>query len=339
MNQIASLPAKDRRQLFNEAAVQRGLPPFHVEKDFWVCWVLGILFGDAAIGGHLTFRGGTSLSKAWGIIERFSEDIDISMSRPWLGETKDPAEPEINPPERERRLQVLRNQCREMIRSRLHPLLEESANRILKTTYRLEIEPLEKARDPFCIHFHYPAAENSTPTDYHRPAVKIELSGRAEGWPMESRTIQPYVAQVFPDLARSCAVTLSCVHPARTFWEKASLVHEHNIRPESKPLSTAQARHLYDLVRLWTVGGVAQTTGFGELFTGVKQHREAFFGYKWVDYSVLVPPTLRLRPPDDRLADWRNDYSRMRSMFYGEPPSFDDLLKGIDEIERGLTTL
>jgi predicted nucleotidyltransferase component of viral defense system len=81
MNRIASLSSAERRAVFNEAGVSLGLPPFHVEKDFWVCWVLGTLFGDAGVGPHLTFRGGTSLSMGWGLIERFSEDIDLAMAR------------------------------------------------------------------------------------------------------------------------------------------------------------------------------------------------------------------------------------------------------------------
>ncbi|MBN9690750.1 MAG: nucleotidyl transferase AbiEii/AbiGii toxin family protein [Verrucomicrobia bacterium] len=338
MNGIARLPAKDRRQLFVEAGARRGLPPFHVEKDFWVCWVLGVLFGDADAGSHLTFRGGTSLSKAWGIIERFSEDIDISMSRPWLGNSKDPAENGLISAERERRLKALRDDCREAIRSRIHPLLENAAG-TLQDVFHLEVEPLDKARDPFCLHFHYPTTQLAAPSDYNRPAVKVELSGRAEGWPMEPRTIRPYVAEEFPNVAGPCELMLSCVHPARTFWEKAALVHEHNSRPEAKPLSPAQARHLYDLNRLWTEAAVAQAGGFRELFTGVKAHRAAFFAYNWVDYSSLIPSTLCLRPRDERLAEWRNDYARMRPMFFSDPPSFDLLVSGLETIEKGLATL
>jgi len=339
MNGIARLSAKDRRQLFTEAGARRGLPPFHVEKDFWVCWALGVLFGDADVGGHLTFRGGTSLSKAWGIIERFSEDIDISMSRPWLGEAKDPAERGIVPAERERRLKALRDSCRVMIQTRIHPLLEKAAAETIQDPFRMETEALEKARDPFCLHFHYPTTELVAPLDYNRAAVKIELSGRAEGWPMEPRTIRSYVAEEFPNVAGPGELTLSCVHPARTFWEKAALVHEHNSRPEAKPLSTAQARHLYDLNRLWNEAAVARTRGFRELFAGVKDHRAAFFAYKWVDYGRLMPSTLRLCPPDDRLTEWKSDYTRMRPMFFGNPPSFDHLVRGLETIEKVLATL
>ena len=92
MNILASLPRDERRALFTETGASLGLDPFYVEKDFWVCWVLEVLFNNETTGPHLTFRGGTSLSKAWAVIERFSEDVDLAMSRPWLGDASDPGD-------------------------------------------------------------------------------------------------------------------------------------------------------------------------------------------------------------------------------------------------------
>jgi hypothetical protein len=172
------------------------------------------------------------------------------------------------------------------------------------------------------------------PAHYNRAAVKIELSGRADGWPQESRTITPYVAESFPDLAGDEELRLSCVRPERTFWEKAALVHEQNARPETRALAPRQARHLYDLIRLWD--RVAGTDGRHALFDGVKAHRSAFFNYAWVDYEALSPADLRLVPADERTADWRADYQAMRLMFFHEPPVFDDILSGLKSVEEGL---
>jgi hypothetical protein len=104
-------------------------------------------------------------------------------------------------------------------------------------------------------------------------------------------------------------------------------------------LSAKDRRQLYDLNRLWNEAAVARTQGFRELFTGVKDHRAAFFAYKWVDYGRLMPSTLRLCPPDDRLIEWKSDYTRMRPMFFGNPPSFDHLVRGLETIEKVLSTL
>lgn len=162
MNAIAQLSARDRRELFTEAAARSSLPPFHLEKDFWVCWTLGVLFGHDETRQHLTFRGGTSLSKAWRIIERFSEDIDLSISRQWFEDEKDPGEPGLSPSEVEKRLAKLRRHCRVAIETKLRPVLEE-AIASLPGSPRIEMEPLEQARDPFCIHVHYPQTDLKAP--------------------------------------------------------------------------------------------------------------------------------------------------------------------------------
>jgi predicted nucleotidyltransferase component of viral defense system len=124
MKKIAALPVADRRALFNETGVRTGLPPFHVEKDFWVCWTLSTLFRTKAIGPFLTFRGGTSLSKCWGLIDRFSEDIDLSMARAWFSNAKDPGESGISNSERETRLKGLRDECRKIISEVLVPEIQ-----------------------------------------------------------------------------------------------------------------------------------------------------------------------------------------------------------------------
>lgn len=337
MNTVALLSAEDRLALFTETGAAQGLPPFHVEKDFWVCWVLASLFGHEEIGPNLTFRGGTSLSKAWALIERFSEDIDLAMSRSWLGPAKDPGEAGISSSEKERRLKALRDECREMITDKLAPALQSAAASLVEP-FRIEIEPLAKARDPFCIHFEYPGTGLRPPADYNQALVKIELSGRAARWPMEDRIIRPYIADTFPAETGNPRLTLSCVRPERTFWEKAALIHEQNIRPEERPLAPRQARHLSDLVRLWNAD-VAAADGFLALFTGVKIHRSTYFDYAWVDYETLTPGGLHLVPPETRLADWRADYQAMRSMFFNEPTGFDELVRQLRIIEQSLTRL
>jgi Nucleotidyl transferase AbiEii toxin, Type IV TA system len=337
MNAIANLSNRDRQDLFTEAAARTGLPPFHLEKDFWVCWTLGVLFQHSNTREHLTFRGGTSLSKAWQIIERFSEDIDLSISRQWFENEKDPGEAGLALKEIENRLQTLRRNCRTAIETKLQPVLQEAAES-LPEAVQIIVEPLAQARDPFCIFLHYPRTDLPAPEDYNRPAVKVELSGRAEGWPMEPRSFRPYVAEALPELETGAEVTVPTVSPARTFWEKAALVNEQLSRPGDRPLPAFQARHLYDLHRLWQRTEVTQFPDLTNLFESVKQHRAIFFGYNWMDYSGLRPSALKIVPENEKAAEWRDDYARMRPMFFTEPPTFDDLLIHLREIEKSLTT-
>jgi len=338
MNTIAQLSARDRRDLFTEAAARSGLPPFHLEKDFWVCWTLKVLFGHDETGQHLTFRGGTSLSKAWRIIERFSEDIDLSISRQWFEDEKDPGESGLSPSEVEKRLAKLRRHCRTAIETKLRPVLEE-AIASLPGSPRIELEPLGQARDPFCIYVHYPQTDLKVPEDYNRPSVKVELSGRAEGWPMELRSFRPYAVEHFAQLQEGAEITVPAVSPARTFWEKAALVHEQLCRPGERPPAAFQARHLYDLHCLWQQPKIVKAPGMAELYHSVRQHRAAFFGYKWMDYANLTAADLKLVPTTAQESMWREDYARMKAMFFKAPPSFDDVLASLGEIERGIAAL
>lgn len=155
---------------------------------------------------------------------------------------------------------------------------------------------------------------------------------------MEERTIRPYVAEAFAEQTGDPWLKLSCVNPARTFWEKAALVHEQNIRPGEQALAPRQARHLYDLLRLWSAN-VFDADGFQNLFDGVKAHRRTYFDYKWVDYESLRPKALVLTPPAKRLPAWRFDYQAMQAMFIDKAPTFEEVLDQLRTIEGALKYL
>ncbi|OJV07538.1 MAG: hypothetical protein BGO12_19360 [Verrucomicrobia bacterium 61-8] len=155
---------------------------------------------------------------------------------------------------------------------------------------------------------------------------------------MADRTIRPYAAEAFPKETGDPILTLSCVRPERTFWEKAALIHEQNVRSGDRALAARQARHLADLVQLWRAG-VSRAEGFASLFEGVKHHRQTYFDYKWVDYDALGAGDLKIVPPDSRLAEWRADYEAMRAMFHGEPPGFDEMVAELCAIEERLSRL
>ena len=334
MKQILELKAVERADVFTQAGVEIGLPAYYVEKDFWVCWVIGLLFGHGRMGPHLTFRGGTSLSKGWGLISRFSEDVDIAMSREWVDPTlPNPGDAGLTAAARDRRLRQLRRACRKAIRDEVVPLLEASAA-ALGEKARVEVVSLDEARDPFEVRLHYPLCGLEVPERYHQQVVKIELSGRADAWPQEHRPISPFLADALPKLGPWVPMQVACVMPARTFWEKASLLHERYAQGTAEKLGVRQARHLYDLVQLWT--HVRDESGLLALFDEVKVHRKTFFNYGCVDYEHLTPGGLVLVPPDDQIAAWKGDYEMMGSMFIGDRPPFDHLIEAIGAIEDNL---
>ena len=205
MNTFLRLPNERKKTAYKQTSAQMNVPESYVEKDLWVCWVLQELFANPALAPHLTFRGGTSLSKAFGIIERFSEDIDISVSREWLGITAetDPANA-TTPSQRDKRQKDLRALAREKMKSFICPLLQESLQALglnpetWSLTFSDEENDLESARDPYCIFLNYPCLTGSPMTDYIRSRVKIEFSARAEGCPDEEASVTSFVAEQFP---------------------------------------------------------------------------------------------------------------------------------------------
>jgi hypothetical protein len=335
MNTFLQITAQRRRAAFQQVDESIGLQALSVEKDFWVCWTLRELFALPGLGGHLTFKGGTSLSKAWKLIARFSEDIDLVVDKESLGFGGEAA-PDRAPSNKQRRarLDALMAACRDWVQGRLQPALAERISATLGSTgWLLEIDP--DMPDGQCLLFHYPSVFPEGTAGYVAPVVKIELGARSDDWPHETKSIQPYVLEQFPMLDEDAACTVRVLAAERTFWEKACLLHEETFRPSDKPRKLRMARHYYDLWCLLQAGVGERALADTALFQRVAAHREMFFRYSWVDYTTHRPGTFRLAPPESQLADWRNDYQRMLGpMFFGDVPSFNEMIAAAELFAR-----
>ena len=189
------------------------------------------------------------------------------------------------------------------------------------------------ADDGQCLLFEYPGAFPPAEAGYV-PVVKIELGARSDDWPSETRTVTPYVAQLFPKTSGDFA-RVPTLAAERTFWEKALLLHEETFRPPDKPRRIRMARHYYDVWCLITRGVAQRAVEDAALFERVVEHREIFFRLGWVDYATLRRGSLRLTPPDDHRDAWHLDYDAMaESMFYGERPPFSEILGVVGEFEQ-----
>jgi predicted nucleotidyltransferase component of viral defense system len=334
MNTFLQLPAERRRLAFQQVDETMGLQAFSVEKDFWVCWILRELFALPGIGEHLTFKGGTSLSKAWRLIERFSEDVDLIVDKEALGFGGDAA-PDQAPSNKQRkvRLEALMESCRKWVQGTLQPALAARITDVLgQDGWTLEVDP--DIPDGQCLLFHYPSVFPKNTAGYVPPQVKIEIGARSDVWPSETRDIQPYVTEHFPQLDPESAFPVRVLAAERTFWEKACLLHEETFRPERKTRRPRMARHYYDLWCLLRAGVGESALADTALFQRVAEHREVFFRYSWVDYSTHKPGTFRLTPPREHLAGWRSDYESMQGpMFFGESPDFEEILSDLGKFE------
>ena len=330
MRTFATRRKSERADIFTEAAARRGLTPQVLEKDFWVCWTLGRIFEQMG-GAGLTFKGGTSLSKVYKVIERFSEDIDLSFERSSIG-ISDNEDPSRSTPESNNK----RKQLVEAIGARVQQHIQEAFVPALKDVVRNELtgQPWSveiDTADSQTVLFQYPPSIEAE-FGYVSSGVRLELGARGEPWPSEMRTISPYVAEEFPDLFISAECRVMVLAFERTFWEKATILHAFHHRAADKPVAR-NSRHFYDLYRLCDDElGRKAITEIG-LLERVVEHKKIFFPSASAKYEEATPGSLRLVPREDQLTALRADYSDMRSMFFGEQPSFEAVMARLSQLE------
>ena len=341
MDKVALLSTDDRAALFGETGARRGVANTIIEKDFWVCWSLRRLFGlPKGATASLVFKGGTSLSKAFDAIRRFSEDIDLSFDRAELGYTgdRDPEKEGISKRKAARLIDDLVGDVERHIAEKLLPALRaaivEQIGEPTSGEWKLEIDP----DDAQTVNFHYPAALPDTEYEgmaYITPRVKLELGARGDPWPTEEKVVRPYAAEDYPDFFEHPDTTVTVLSARRTFWEKATALHAEAHRPADSPTPQYFSRHYYDLAMLLdTEEGKTAATDF-DLLAEVARHKTTFFRSAWANYDTAQPGTLRLMPDEARVRDLRADYRAMAPMMFDEaPPSFEDILAKIASLQE-----
>ena len=340
MKEFIAMPEERRRLVCTETGAKMNLFEIAVEKDFWVCWTLHKLFGLPEWGEHLTFKGGTSLSKCWNLIDRFSEDIDIVIDRRALGFGGDNAlERAASRKQTKKHLKALKAACRQCISDRIYPALIDVISSDLREALQWTLEPDPDDLEGQTLLLFYPTAFPEQAA-YLRRAVKIEMGARSDTNPAESIEIKPYISDAFPDLLLESGTNVRAVVPRRTFWEKAMLLHEKTFRPEANKRHRAgMARHYYDLYRLIQAGIGNQSAQDLDLFYRIVAHRQVFFRYTWLDYSTMNLGQLRLLPAEADRPAWQADYEGMRKeMFYGDVPTFEEILTVVGDFQVKLNT-
>lgn len=338
MNSVANLSAVQRAELFRETAARRGIAPAIIEKDFWVCWVLGRLFSIPELRGRIVFKGGTSLSKVFHAIERFSEDIDLIIDYEMLGFTG----------ERHPFKSISRNQRSGLLREMLlacsnyveGPFLSElgaSFQSVLRGT-DWKLTTRRGADEGAVVEFAYPRSLTEE-LDYVRPIVLLEPGTHAEFVPQGTYRIKPFASEEFPDLFAAPVIELEAITAERTFWEKATILHAEFHRPAEKRPGLRHSRHYYDLAMLAGTDIRRQALADRDLLQRVVKHKQEFYYSKWARYELALPGSFRLVPPAERLAELARDYAAMAVMMFGEPPSFEQIMRSLRELEAEINQL
>jgi hypothetical protein len=339
MINLARADAAERAAYVNETAARRRVPAWMVEKDFWVCWLLGRLFALPDFHGHLVFKGGTSLSKVFGVIHRFSEDIDLSISPALLGVDEAWLEAPEKKSQREKRIKQLEAKCVAAVLERYHPLLEKALTAELGpagSRWKLTAMADPMTHCPIVL-FEYPRA--ATYNTYVPPAVKVEFGSLTDQQPVGTHPVRPMIAEEFPDALVVREVAVVAMEAERTFWEKATILHDASLRPAAKTFNARYSRHYYDTVLLAenTIGDRALARL--DLLARVTRFKGLFFTSSWSDYASAVPGSFRLIPPAARRFEIETDYTKMQEFFTQSPPSFAELWSRLEAVERRINAL
>lgn len=338
--EVLRADAAERRGLFLAAATRLGTAVQHVEKDFWVCWILDAMFNGLSNGSpRLLFKGGTSLSKAFGLIDRFSEDIDITVFRDDLGQPATFLELEqLSGKQRQRRLDAIKASCQEYITGDLLRQLEAIVSDTMEQAgiardSRLVADDVDPDRQTLL--FWYPSALAET-REYIRPAVRIEGGAKSALDPHQTTVLLPYVAPDVPRLNLRVE-NITAVNPERTFWDKVVLLHGQRSWYERRGALRADghrvSRHYYDVYRLMRSDVGPRAVGDRELGIDCAHHARMFFNSADLDLAHAVPGTLALMPPTGMRDALRRDYSATTGMIFGAVPSMEDILTVVEEVE------
>ena len=326
MDRIIHLPSKQRSELFSEAALRKGVTPAIIEKDFWVTWILGKLFENEELAKVLMFKGGTSLSKVFHLIERFSEDIDLVLN--WnLLTTEDPRK------DRSKTKQLKFNQSIDEKGCRyIEEELVNKVNGLVAPVCGCKVDEL----DAHVINVEYPAGFND---DYLRPQVRLEVGPLASWVPHERYRIRSYAAEIFPEQFRNPTCDVVAIKGERTFWEKATILHHEAHRPEKSPIPMRHSRHYYDMSRM--AMSSVKDTALNDLvlLADVVAFKQQFYPRGWARYDLARPSTFRIVPGDHVRRAIEADYRKMREMIFGEFPDFSAMMEILAFLEKEINDL
>lgn len=300
-----------------------------IEKDWWVTAVLKALF-QTSCKEALSFKGGTSLSKGWSIIERLSEDIDVALDHSFFGMER------TNKFQRDNLCRKARAYITTTLKDELDARLKGMGVRgytIEAVTERMTKDGpvhINSNTDPTVLLVHYKSVLEET-EGYIPPRVKVEIGCLAMDEPTEPRPINTLIAKYYPEEDNELSFTIRTVVPTRTFLEKVFLLNEEF--QKAKPRYRRMSRHLYDLERLMDTPYGREALAEKNLYNAIVEHRKIYYNLKYVDYGLHAPDKIDFLPPTSEIEHWKADYAEMQRHFiFGSALSFDDLMKRMEEL-------
>ena len=309
------------------------------EKDWWVTAVLYALF-HTSVSDYLLFKGGTSLSKGWDIINRFSEDIDLALNRDYFLKVKQlscancTSNTQIHNL-REKGQDFLFGEFKDELAAKLAEMRLDvtvfTDNDIANDNGEPRKVPHDK--DPSVLYVQYPSLYDSQAA-YAIPTVKVEISVLSMSEPYETRRISSLIEQTYKDedVDTDLVQTIRTVSPARTFLEKAFLLCEEFQKDE--PRTHRMTRHFYDLEKLMHTPYAETALNDLALYHEIVEHRRKFYHAGYVDYNKELPANIQIVPSDELMSAYEADYNEMKvSFIYGQSLDFKELMQKMAELQ------
>ena len=331
MKNISTLPASEREILFRNTAEKTGLTEAISEKDFWVCWTLDYLFHDSRWKDHLAFKGGTSLSKCYDLIHRFSEDIDLILDWRLVGCERDEPWAERSKNQQDKYNKAVDARTVTFLAETFAPQLEADFRSRLRDDFVISIDP----NDLQTVCFAYPRLFSEGAI---LPMIRLEIGALAAWTPTQEAEITPFAAEQYPQIFQQPSTSLRTVSAERTFWEKVTILHKEAFRTNGK-VPPRYSRHYYDLWCMEQRPVKAAAYADLELLRQVVAFKDRFYPAGSAHYDLAKPGTMRLMPPEDCRAALREDYDHMKNMIFGEKPEFDVILSAIGVLESEINSL
>ena len=332
MKNIKILSEEDRHVLFTQTASQMKLNPSIVEKDFWVCFMLDHLFHDCKFKDAFVFKGGTSLSKSYHAIERFSEDIDLILD--WRKIIEDSSDPwkDRSKTKQDNYNKQINKKASEFYINELVPALNAELISKLGEGKWVEVD----SYDEMVINFMYPKI---FVLEYIVPVVRLEIGPLAEWMPSHKTIISPFVAEKYPDVFKQNNTEILTIDVERIFWEKITILHKMANFPNDKQLPRRYARHLYDVYSLCQKRIKESAFARKELLEKDIVFKQKFYYAKSAHYETATLKSVQLIPAIHILENLRKDYAAMKNMIYGDYPEFDEIIDYLKVLENEIHSL
>ena len=332
MKKVALLNKEDKMVLFTNTGRKKTMHPSIIEKDFWVCYTLDYLFHHSPWKNAFIFKGGTSLSKAYHVIERFSEDIDLILDWRLVNDLRTDPWDDRSKTQQDKFNKHINQKTASFLREQFVPIMKQDFERDLGSNIDISID----TEDEQTVNFAYPQIYED---QYLRPEIRLEIGPLAEWLPHHGQVIRSYASEEYGKVFEQPDTTVQTVDAQRTFWEKTTILHKVANRDISKTFPRRYARHYYDLYCMYSSKIKNSAFEQKELLERDVLFKKKFYYSGMAGYETAKIGAMQLLPRKEDISALKNDYEQMKEMLFGYVPKFEEIMIAITALQDEINKL